>query len=154
MTTIREAIALFASFEEGLEITEPQHVKIKRVYQFLPPARDIIETPCIMHQFRPITEERTNDVRKRTYAIRIQLLFAKLGPDTDTWSEVAAAFDDVLVTRLDAHVKLGRGEFYQRLFDFGGQEYQPTALEWNGIRYVGSQYEYELQVHDVIDFEA
>lgn len=153
---LREAIAAFVAAEEGLSITEPRAVTIKRVYPFLPPARDELELPLIMHQYRPLSHQRAiGGLRMRRYALNIQILLCTMpNEESDVWSEIAAEFDNALGARLDANVKLGQQETYQRLFDFGGNEYQPTRLEWNGAAYLGSQYEYELMIDDVGTFAA
>lgn len=154
VVNIRQIIAAFVTAEEGLSVTEPRPSQVARIYPFLPPARARgLDLPCIMHQYRPMTEQRgPSGYRRRDYAVRIQLLVAKLGVDTDVWSEVAASYDEALVAALDGHVLLGEGTTYQRMLDFGGQEYQPTLMEWNGVPYVGSQYEYQVQARDTGSF--
>lgn len=156
MTTIREVIAAFAAVEDGLEITEPYPEKIRRVYQYLPPAADVLDLPCVMHQYRPISEPRgVNGLRTRVYAIRIDVLLAKHGPQTDVVSEMGAAFDEVIVSAFDENILLGDDNAtYQRLFDFGGNDYQPTLLLWNDIPYVGLRYEYQATVRDIKEFSA
>lgn len=156
MTTIRQVIAAFAAIEEGLEITEPYPEKIRRVYQYLPPAADVLDLPCVMHQYRPISEKRgPNDQRTRVYAVRVDVLLEKHGAQTDVVSEMGAAFDEVIVSALDGNVLLAAdNSAYQRLFDFGGNDYQPTLLEWNGILYVGLRYEYSVTVRDTKAFSA
>lgn len=156
MTTIRDVIDAFAAVEEGLAITEPYAIEISRVYKYLPPAGNALDLPSIMHQYRPLSESRrVNDQRERKYAIRIDLFLAKFGAQTDVASEMAAAFDDVIVSALDGNVLLGgENDTYQRLFDFGGNDYQPALLEWDGATYVGLRYEYEVTIRDEKTFRA
>lgn len=156
MTTIRDVVSAFAAIEEGLSITDPRSVQIKRVYKYLPPSTDALETPCVIHQYRPMEEaRRPNENQQRRYAVRIQVLLAKFGPDTDVWSEIAAAFDEKFVNAYDGNILLGASNAaHQRMFDFGGQEYQPSLLEWNGINYIGLQYEYEVRVQNVVTMGA
>lgn len=158
MTTIREVIAALVVMEEALpSITSPREARIKRVYPYLPPSNNAIETPCIMHQYRLVSEQRrVNEQRYRTYHVRIQFLFAAMPTDTDVWSEVAAAFDEVFITAMDAHVKLNTlaTSVYQRHLNEGSQDYMPAVGEWNGNPYVASQYEYEVQIHDTATMAA
>lgn len=156
MTTIRDVIAAFAAVEEGLEITEPYPEKIRRVYKYLPPAADALDLPCVMHQYRPISETRgPNGQRTRVYAVRIDVLLAKHGAQTDVVSEMGAAFDEVIVSAFDGNVLLTSEQAaHQRLFDFGGNDYQPTLLYWNDIPYVGLRYEYSVSVRDTKEFAA
>lgn len=159
MTTIREVIEAFAVIEEAMAVTEPRAVAIKQVYRYLPPSRDALNTPCIMHQYRVVDESGRgpNSYRRRTYNIRAQFLFEKLpNAETDVWSEVAAAFDEVFITAFDAAVKLNTlaDSTHQKLLDNAQAEYMPAVLEWNGISYVGSQYEFEVQIHDTATMAA
>lgn len=149
-TTIRDVISAFAALEDGLEISEPYPEKIRRVYKYLPPAADMLDLPCVMHQYRPISEERrVNNQRERVYAVRIDVFLAKHGAQTDVWSEMAAAFDEALITAYDGNVLLTADETaHQRLFDFGGNDYQPTLLLWNEVPYVGLRYEYQVTIRD------
>lgn len=157
MTTIREVITALAAMEEGLAIVSPYAKTLQRVYPYLPPSSDELDLPCTLHQYRLASEERgPNGYRARTYHIRIQFLFQKVPTETDVWSEIAAAFDEVFITAMDAHVKLNTlaTSSYQRLLNEGSQEYMPAIGEFNGIRYVASQYEYEVQIHDTASFAA
>lgn len=156
MTTIRDVINAFAAVEEGLEVAEPYNVKINRVYKYLPPAADSLDLPCIMHQYRPVDEDRlANDQRVREYAVRMDVLLDKLGAQSDIQSEIGAAFDEVIVSAFDADVLLGDDQAsYNRLFDFGGSEYQPALLDWNGVAYVALRYEWRVIVRDTKAFGA
>lgn len=147
---LREIISAFAAIEKDLYIDEPAFVEVNAVYPYLPPARDVINTPCFMHQWRPAGEKRhPNGLRQRDYILRVQMLVARIGVDTDYWSEVAAAFDDVIVSAFDEHVKLGDRDTYQR--SQGEEEFfQPSAIEWNGVSYVGLQYDYLVTVYETV----
>lgn len=155
-TTIRDVIAAFAAVEEGLEITEPYASKIARVYKYLPPAADMLDLPCVMHQYRPVSESRgPNDQRTRVYAVRIDVFIDKLGAQSDVVSEMGAAFDEVIVSAFDENVLLTAEQTaYQRLFDFGGNEFQPALMTWNEVPYVGLRYEYEVTIRDTKEFRA
>lgn len=157
MTTIRDVIDAFAALEATLEISEPYPAKIERVYKYLPPAIDVLDLPCIMHQYRPVSEaRRLNAVRERVYAIRIDVFLSKF-PDeqSDIISEMGAAFDEAIVSAFDADVLMTTANAtYQRLYDFGGNDYQPALMEWNGASYIGLRYEYEATIRDTGSFSA
>lgn len=148
---LREIIAAFAEIEKDLSITEPIELRVKDVYKYLPPARkSAISTPCFMHQWRPAAETRgPNGLRQRDFILRVQMLVGRIGADTHIKSEAAAAFDEAFVTAFDGAVKLRDTRVYQRSAG-EEQEFQPMLLEWNGLGYVGLQYDYLVSVHDTV----
>lgn len=144
-------IARFVAIETDLEITEPYPTKINRVYPLLGPAGNkALELPCIMHQYRRTAARRAVGVRLDDYMIRVQLLVAPIGAETDIKSEIAAAFDEALIEAFDADVMLGNTTAFQRITE--EQDYQPGIVDWNGVGYVGVQYEYRVSANVLASF--
>lgn len=146
---LREVIAAFCEVERGISISEPFEERIKVAYPFLPAANQALDTPCTMHQYRRLTAARgPNGLRRDAWMIRTQMLVARSNVDPQIWSEAAAAFDQVLIEAFDAHVLLGSFSAFQRITDEQA-EYQPGLIDWNGIGFIGCQYDYRVDANAV-----
>lgn len=150
MSTIREVLAALSKVQKDVSVTEPVQASIVRVYPYLPAAQDAIDTPCVVNQWRLVSHTpRPNGFRESRYVIRSQVLIHETGTDFDTYSELAAAFNDELLRAQAANLQL---DGTVSLTNVRGDEaeYMPVVLERNGQGYVGLQYLMDVQINDVV----
>lgn len=148
--TIREVLAQLARVQARVSVTEPYPAEIVRVYPYLPPGQDDLDTPCVINQWRLLTQTlRPNGFREQRYVIRSQVFVADLGADYDAYSEVAAALHDKLLEEVAAHLTLDHTASMTGLRG-DEAEYMPVVFERNGKGYVGLQYLMDVVVHDAV----
>ena len=102
---IRTALARIKTVEEGLSITTPETLSIKRVYTYFPKQDAAMpDVPCFMHTFTLTDERRFNGQRTQFYVVRSQLWIGNA--DQDRAADIAAAFLDKWVTAFADDVTL------------------------------------------------
>lgn len=150
---LREIIDAFVAVETGLEITDPYPTSIKRIYRFLAPGGNAIETPCFMHQYRRLSGSRIVGSRMSDFMIRVYLLIGPVEVEADRKSDICAAFDEVIIDAFDHDVMLGSTSAFQRITD-EQTDLQPTPIDWlgNGRSYVGCWWDYKVTAHTNVAF--
>lgn len=149
MSTIREVLTALTKVQLGVSVKEPVEASIVRVYPYLPPGNAAIDTPCVINQWRFVSQSIANSHRLRRYVIRSQIFVVETGADFDKYSELAAALHDELLLaqieqlQLDGTVSLTnvRGD---------EAEYMPVVFGRNGIDYIGLQHLTDVTISDVV----
>lgn len=88
---IRTALARVKTVEEGLSITDPANISIRRVYTYFPHQSTQPEVPCFMHDFTLLSHSIVAGLRRRVYLVRVQ--FWAGDADLDRSADIAAAFE-------------------------------------------------------------
>jgi hypothetical protein len=85
------------AIEQGLSITDPANISVKRVYKYQPrQGHQITDMPCFTHNWS-FTEllPRELSLHWRNYTVRMQFFCAKAGADDERNYDVATAFWEV-----------------------------------------------------------
>lgn len=147
---IREVLSALSKVQAGVSVEEPVEASIVRVYPYLPPGQDDIDTPCVINQWRLVSQTlRMNGQRELRYVIRSQVLVHESGVDFDAYSEVAAALHDALLEAQAANLQL---DGTVSLTNVRGDEaeFMPVVLEREPKRYIGLQYLMDVTINDVV----
>lgn len=147
---LREVLTKLAAVQAQVAVDEPVAARIVRVYPYLPPGQDDIDTPCVINQWRFVSQTpRPNGFRELRYVIRSQVFVAQSGQDFDAYSELATALHDALLEAMASQLTL---DGTVSLSNVRGDEaaFMPVIFERNGIGYVGLQYQIDVQIHDTV----
>lgn len=152
MSKLREVLAAVSAVQLGVSIYEPTPLQIKRVYPYLPDGNDALDTPCVINQWRFVSEQRRpNNFRELRYLVRSQVFVAESGTDFDAYSEAAAALHDALITAMDAQLQLD-GSVSITNIRGDEAEFMPVVFEREPQRYIGLQYLMDVIINDVSNF--
>jgi hypothetical protein len=147
---IREVLAALRRVQETVAITEPMEARIVRVYPYLPPGQDAIDVPCVINQWRFVSQAlRPNSQRELKYVIRSQVFVVQTGVDFDRYSETAAALHDALIEAMASKLQLDRTV---SLANVRGDEatYMPVIFDRGGDAYIGLQYQTDVTINDTV----
>lgn len=129
---IRTALARIKTVEEGLSITDPETLAIKRVYTYYPKQDELLEAPCFMHTFTLVDERRFNAQREHLYVVRTQLWVGN--SDKDRAADIAAAFLAKWMDAFDDDVTLNGACTHQTV---RGADPTLALLEYSNLASVG-----------------
>ncbi len=150
MSTIREVVAALSKVQAGVSVEEPVEASIVRVYPYLPPGQEAIDTPCVINQWRFVSQTlRPNGFRELKYVVRSQVLVHESGVDFDAYSELAAALHDELLLAQAANLQLD-GTVSLTNVRGNEAEYNPVLLEREPHRYIGLQHLTDVTINDVV----
>lgn len=144
---IHDVLMAMSKVQEGVDAGD---VAIKRVYPYRPPGQDDIDTPCVINQWRLVSQTlRPNGFRELRYVIRSQLLIAESGANFDLYSQQAAMLHDALIVAQAANLQLD-GTVSLTSIRGDEAEYMPVILEREPNRYIGLQYLTDITINDVV----
>lgn len=112
-TTIQDALLRIYRLEGDptdaddlpLSITSPIATSIKKVWPFFPPARQVItDTPCFVNTWAVRDVEFMSALRRTAYSVHARLVV--YDADSDRAAAIASAFQEPILERFSANVKL------------------------------------------------
>lgn len=143
---IRTALDRIKTVEEGLSITAPETLAVKRVYKLVPKQDHKPETPAFIHGVTLIETAHFNEQRTQTYAVTCQ--FIHDNPDLDRAQDIAAAFLDQWLDAFSNDLRLNgavSGPIRLR-----GKDPTIARLEFGGLAYVGLDLVIEIPMHEAV----
>lgn len=147
---IREVKKALSRAQKSVEITEPSEMRIVRVYPYLPPGQDAIDTPCFINQHRTVSQIlRPNGFRERRLVMRCQVLLAQTGVDFDHYAECLDEFEEAFFEAVAANLQLD-GTVSVTNLRSNEAEFTPVVFERNGIGYIGAQYLMDVTINDIV----
>jgi hypothetical protein len=134
--SIRAIMDQIVTIQEGLSITEPVNLSVKRAYKYLPPQNQTLtDLPVwVNHWQMNNTEWDPGDMREVEYSVNMMLAVAEATVEMDRAADIAASFWEATLKAFRDDVKLGGTNRIQKLRGEG-----PTSprLTWAGKAYVG-----------------
>ena len=146
---ISALITSLAAMQATLEITDPVALKVKRVYDTIPDAKVILETPCWINTWTFLPEIRGGGLRETQFDIRMQLFC--YDSSQAKASLIAAAFFEKILDAIDTNNTLGgltNGN------DFSGGDPTLVGLTWNLRSYVGLDLHFMAKVKEAFNFSG
>lgn len=149
MSKLHEALSKLCEAEKTISVeVEGKDFQIVAAYPYPPHGNTGISTPCFIHTWTFLREDRhPNGWRQRFYTINLQLLAGRSGSDTAFWGQVCAAFDEEGMDTLDRYLMLADLQLFTNLR--GKSADQPALYTWNDIGYIGLEYELDLVVTEI-----
>jgi hypothetical protein len=140
---IRSALARIRTVEEGLSITVPVPLAVKRVYTFFPPNNALPEAPCFMHDFTLVSVDHyPGGLRKRRYLVRCVFWCGE--SDKATASDISAAMEQQWVDAFSNDLTLN-GACTGPIV-FRGASPTLASLEFGGLQSIGLDLAMEVPI--------
>lgn len=140
---IRDTHSYLVTLLQGLSITAPVSLTVKKAWKFTPPARVALgDLPCAISGYQLTAVRFLPAFLEQDYTVHIQLFIAPATAEQDQSEDIASAFLDALITSLSGHQRLNGNVSVIRALrgagvnNSGGAE-TLTLLEWASIGYVG-----------------
>ena len=104
---IRSALDRIVVIQEGLSITDPLTLAVKRAYKYVPEASSALpDTPAWTNEYSLTNVERLVSLRIQTYTVHMQLFIDDA--DLDRAADIASSFLKQMIDALDADVSLAQ----------------------------------------------
>ena len=145
---IRSALDKLIVIQAGLSITAPINLDVGKAYKYFPPAKEALPNdPCWMNEWTLASVERFIDLRVQNFIVHSQLFVND--PDLDRAADIASAFMDAFLTKLDADITLGQSVTQHNLR--GGN---PTlgSLKRGNQTYMGLDLFLDLEMKEAVGF--
>lgn len=146
MTTLYRAMQAITAIQKQLAAEEPE-IAIRAAYE-LPPAGQNPETPCFVNEPTGLPQTSLGpSVRIRTYTIASRLLLGKVADHRDAYLEGLLALDEAWQNAFALNTHLGEGSI--NIKNLVGDDPWYDGWDWNGQRYIGLHYLFDLRIDDV-----
>lgn len=136
-----------ALLENGISITAPLAVSVKRAY-WGAPSQGVTDMPCVINALSEAERTLGFGGREQRVAVNVQLIVARTTIEDQRSAEIATAFWFAMKDKFDKDTGIGGSVAWSTLR--GSDPTVPVILEHAGQTYIGVSA--VLDIHDVEEF--